>query len=136
MKKLALTNLILLVAIKSVSACMYDADKPSVNSIAEMNLYSTIYFLSIVFLILANISLFFFRKQKDYLVLISVIAITSMMILSTLFGVLVEECSFLRNTLKWEFIIFLAIFCFHIGLWLSKSSLRINKGDMTFIKLR
>lgn len=68
--------------------------------------------------------------------LILIIATAFMMILLTSFGVLLEECSFLRNTLKWESIISLTIFCFHIGLWVTKSSLRINKKDLTFIKLR
>jgi len=136
MKKLAATNLMLLIAIKTVTACSYDANTPNVDLIAEISFYSKIYFLSTVFLILANVALFSFRKQKDYLMLILIIATAFMMILLTSFGVLLEECSFLRNTLKWEFIIFLTIFCFQIGLWVSNSSLRINKGDMTFIKLR
>jgi len=70
-------------------------------------------------LFLANIALFFLRKQKDYLMLILIIATAFMMILLTSFGVLLEECSFLRNTLKWESIISLTIFCFHIGLWVT-----------------
>ena len=136
MKKLALTNIMLLIAIKSVSACSYDAGRPNVDLMAEIRFYSRIYFLSTVCLFIANIALFSLRKQKDYFTLILIIATAFMMTLLTSFGVLLEECSFLRNTLKWEFIIFLAIFCFHVGLCVTKSSLRINKKDLTFIKLQ
>ena len=121
MKKLALTNLMLLMAIKSVSACTYGSNA---DSMSKSSVY-TIYFFTFVFLVIGNIILFFLRDKKDYLLLILIIGTASLMLSLNFFGVLLENCDFLDETLKWEFIIFLPITVFHIGLWITKSRLHL-----------
>lgn len=101
MKKLALTSLLLLIAIKSVSACTYLGDPLA----AEKDFYSTIYFFSLVFLILANVQIYYWRNKGDILTLIFISGITLIMIPVTFFGVLLEHCDFLGETLRFEFII-------------------------------
>ena len=138
MKRLALTNLMLLMAIKSVSACSVtiDPNNPNFDSVAENVFYVKTYFYSLVFLILANIVLFFLRRRKDYLVLLGIIALVLLMFPATLVASVISDCGdSLHIVLKWEFIFFLMIFCFHICLWVNKISLRINQGKLTIIKL-
>ena len=138
MKKQALAILILLSGSKIASACsvVADPDNPNFNPIEENGFYARIYFYSLVFLILSNIVLFFWRRQKDYLFLILIFAAVLVMIPLTFFGILMADCGeTLKDILKWDFIIFAVISVIHVGLWLTKGSLRIKKTDITPIKL-
>lgn len=127
MKKLALTNLLLLTAHKSVSACSYLAGfkKSFPETMLVVDFYSGIYFLLSLSLILANFAIFYLRKQRDYLFLFLLIPTIVIWILLALFGVLLEECSFQINTLKWGLIVFLPFFVIQIGLWITKSGFHL-----------
>jgi hypothetical protein len=139
MKKLALTNLMLLTAIKSVSAFSEAIDKNIAEAYQERFFYQGIYFFTLVFLTVGNFSLYFVRKQKDYLFLAVLITTVFGMILVT------DGAQFATDRsddftvfLKWEFILFLIFTAFHLGLWITKSrfpAVRIDKGDMISLKL-
>ena len=141
MKKLALINLIVLTAIKSVSACSIsiDPNNPDAASakIAENVFYIKIYFYSLVFLIFANFVLFFLRRQKDYLVLVILILTVLIMIPLAFFGMVIQDCGFaLGSILKWEFIIFLMVFGLHLSLWVNKTGLHLLGEGLTITKLK
>ena len=134
MKKLALTNLIVLMAIKSVSACTYLGDPLA----EDKSFYSTMYFFSLATLILTNVVIYYWRRKGDVLSLIFILSIAVIMTPVTFFGVLMEYCDLLGETLKLEFIVFVAITVFHIGLWITKSSFptwQTEKGKMISLKL-
>lgn len=125
----------LLMAIKSVSACTYLGDPLA----AEKDYYLTLYFFSLFFLVLGNIALYYWRNKGDILTLIFIVGIAVIMTPITFFGVLLEYCDFLGETLRFELIIFVAITLFHVGLWLTKSGLDLpsQKGlDLPSIKPR
>ena len=129
-----------LITTKSVSACSYLAgsNKSFSETMREVNFYSAVYFFSIFFLFLLNFGLFIWRDKKDYLFLILLVGTALIMIPLTFFGMIMEECSFLLNTLKWEFIFILAILVFHIGLWITKRNFptwQIDNGEMNSLKL-
>lgn len=139
MKKLALINLIVLIAIKSVSACDYFnyANDPNyVDPIAKNYFYSKLYFYLLVFLILANIGVYFLRKQKDGLVLKLIIFAALLTMPVTIVGAfLTSSCGDeLPVVLKWEVIVFLTLFIFHICLWISKVGLHWQTGKLKLIK--
>ena len=65
MKNLALTNLMLLLAIKSVSACSYDIDpNNSVKVNTSDGFYDLILFISAFVLIIPIVILYFVRNRK------------------------------------------------------------------------
>jgi hypothetical protein len=59
-------------------------------------------------------------------------------ILLALFGLVLEECSFQINILKWGLIVFLPFFVFQVGLWITKSGLHLpsKQLDLPSIKPR
>lgn len=132
----------LLTAIKSVSACSVgiNPDNPLADPYAEINesfFYTKIYFYSLIFLILANFVLFFLRRQKDYPVLFAIISTLLIMIPATFIATLIQDCGALIGfVMKWEFIIFLIIFGFHICLWVNKTGLHLRGEGLTLTKLR
>lgn len=132
MKKLALTSLLLLTAIKSVSACSYLAgfNKSHSETMEVVNFYSGIYFSASFSIILANFALFYLRKQKDYLFLLFLIPTIISWILLVFFGFLFEECSFQINALKWGSIVFLPFLVFQICLWIMKKGLHVEKRSL------
>ena len=137
MKKLALTSLMFLIATKSVSACSYLAGlkKSFPETMAVVDYYSGIYFLSSFSLILGNFAIFYLRKQKDYLFLFSLIFTIVVWILLVFFGALLEECSFQISALKWGSIVFLPFMILQIGLWITKTRLHLpNNLNLPSIK--
>lgn len=130
MKKLALINLILLLAVKSISAC----DHPNYVEIINENLYyRKLYFYSSVFLIIANFLLFFVRKQHDYAVLVIIIISTIIAAMVTFAGAIISgaDCGDgLRAFLGLDLIYFILLTVFHLGLWLGKGNLRFSKKEL------
>ncbi len=131
----------LLMAIKSVSACSYisGSDKPVLEMLADISFYTTVYFISIFLLFIANAALFISREKTDYLFLAIVIGMALIMIPLTFFGMIMEGCDLLFSILKWELIIIAATFAIHLGLWATGTSLptwRINNGDRISLKLK
>lgn len=59
-------------------------------------------------------------------------------VLLALFGILLEECSFQINVLKWGLIVFLPFLVFQVGLWITKSGLHLwsKQLDLPSIKPR
>ncbi len=103
----------------------------------EISYYSGIYFFSSFILILGNIVIFYLRNQRDYLLFFFLIPPIVIWVLLALFGLLLEECSFQINVLKWGLILFLPFFVFQIGLWITKSGLHLPDKkplDITSIK--
>lgn len=139
MKKQALASLLLLTAIKPVSACAYLADpnKSFSEMMTDATFYSGTYFLLSSALILANFVVFYLRKQRDYLILFFLIPVIIVWILLSIFGVLLEECSFLINALKWGSIIFLPFLVIQMALWIGKIGLHLpsNRLKLPSIKL-
>jgi len=140
MKKLALTNLIVLFAIKSVSACWYlDGYGETYHESVEIaGFYSKLYFLLSVALISANFLIFYLREQKDYLILFALVPILVIWTLFVVFGNFLEECSIQIGALKWGIIIFLPFVIFQVILWITKRGLHLsekNPLDITSIKL-
>ena len=125
----------LLIAIKSVSACESPSD---IRDIENTFFYSKTYFYALIFLILANIVLFFLRRKNDYLVLFGTISIVLLIIPIALWAIEFQSCGSwaIEKVMRWGFFTFLIIFCAQICLWVNKTDLRINKGNMTTIKLR
>ena len=122
----------LLIAIKSVSAC-----EASQGEIEETVFYITIFFYSLIFMILANFVLFFRRKQKDYIMLFAIILTILLMLPVTFIASVIPVCgAALELALKWEFIIFLMIFGFQICLWVNKTGLHWRDDGLTLTKLR
>lgn len=137
MKKLALMNLIVLIAIKSVSACEYfnyGNDPNYVDPPTENAFYSKLYFFSLVFLIIANLFLFFKRNQNDYLVLAIIIISIVIATPLTLGAALISgaDCGdTLRELLKWDLIYFLLLTALQVGLWWCKRGLRLTRTKLS-----
>lgn len=141
MKKAALISLTLLISIESVSACSYASDPNNLNVIdatAQSTNYSLLYFFLSVFLVCANICLYFYRGQKDHYVLILIGLTCFIMIPLNFFGLILENCGFLKDTLWLDLLIFSLITVFHLGLWITKRRLDFGTDeiDFTFIRLQ
>ena len=133
MRKFALAFLILFIVIKSASASC----EASQVEIEEIHFHIKFFFYSLIFVVLANLVLFFLRKQKDYFVLVVIILTTLVIIPVTLISSVFSGCgAALELTLKWEFIVFLTIFGFHICLWVNKTGLHLRDDRLTLIKLQ
>lgn len=138
MKKLALTNLLMLIGIKFVSACSFatDSNNPDFDPISNNIFYSNVYFFCLLFLIFFNFVLFFIRKQKDYLTLTLIGLSVLVSFLVIVFIGVAESCGyFLRSILKWEVIYFIAFICLQFVLWRNKTGLHFPKRKSTIIKL-
>jgi hypothetical protein len=122
MKKLALTNLMLLTAIKSVSACSVavDPNNPNYDPIAENNFYGAIYFYSSIFLILAIIVSYFLSGRKRlWFVIVTITSVFLMIPILFVFGIMLKGCGNISlGIIKWYFIFLLFLFTFQIVSWI------------------
>lgn len=141
MKKLALTNLIVLFAIKSVSACSYisGSKKPILEMLDEISLYTNVYLFSIISLFIVNSAIIFLREKRDNLFLAIIIILALIMTCLTFFGIIMEGCDLLFSTLKLELVIISVITSLHLLMWATNLKLpdwRIEKGDMISLELK
>ncbi len=139
MKKLALMSLIVLFAIKSVSACFYldGYGETYAESVEIAGFYSKLYFFLSFALISVNFLIFYLRQQRDYLIMFLLVPILVIWTLFVLFGLLLEECSIQVGALKWGIIIFLPFVILQVILWITKRGLHIPDRkplDITSIK--
>lgn len=129
MKKLALTNLIVLMTIKSVSAC--SVSYPDYDSSAENYFYIKVYFYSSLAMILGIIILFFLRGKKGLWLIFTELtgiwlavftAISVLFAAFILFGsVWTQDCGrSLRFTLGSFFIILLTLFFLQFASWIGQ----------------
>lgn len=143
MKESALTGLILLTAIRSVSACssVSNPDNPNFDPVAENLRQAETYFYILVGLIFANVVIFFLRRKRDYLSLAIVIGLALVMIPVTILGGM-DSCFYsLKSVLDREVLVFVVISVLHLGLWFHGGRLslpfnRFNRQEMTVISLR
>ena len=139
MKKLALTNFILLLAIKFVSACDYSPEYKDeyLQILAERDFNVKLFFFSSIFLIAANIVLFFFRNKKDYWLLITIITVVFISVPATFISGFIDMCGdSIVTGLQVNFFVFLSFLTYQILLWVNRTSLQFKRGKITTIDLR
>jgi hypothetical protein len=136
-KKLLLTSLVLISTTKLVNACEYvpGFKDQIVNQLAERDSNVKLYFFAAVFLIAANIAVFFVRQKHDYLIPFAVI-LTAFISAPFLFlAILNDSCgNTIVKDLRINFYIFLGFLIFQICLWLKRTDVRFNKGKTTLSK--
>jgi len=129
----------LLMAIKSVSACSYlpEHKEQYLQNLAERDFNVKLYFFSTVFLVIANIILFVIRNKKDYWLLAVIILTIIASIPITLFVGAQDMCgNSIVTGLQANFVVFISFFIYQILLWVNRTSLQFKKGKITTINLR
>jgi hypothetical protein len=132
-KKLALTNLVVLIAIKSVSACTYAVDPNNpVRDIEPKVSYDLIFFFSAFVLILPILILFFLRKQKGLWAVIASIVllllfIPAIFLTAFVYGIC-DNNDAVSNVIKAELFLMLLIFTIQLFSWISqrKTSIKLQ----------
>ena len=133
-KKILLTGLVLVSTTKLVNACTYSPEFKGqiIKQLAERDYYVKIYFFAAVFLIAANIVIFFVRKKNDYLIPFAVILTAFISVPVTLVSLLNDSCgNKIVSDLRINFFIFLGFLVFQVCLWVKRTGLRFNRGKTT-----
>jgi hypothetical protein len=124
MKKLALTNLMFLMAIKSVSACTPAGDPNSrFGGSAPTGVFDQIFFFASFGLLLPIVILFFLRKRKGlWTIILSILSLVLFIPAIFIVGMF-EPCGQGDSTsyvIKGVFFLMLLFFTFQIVLWISQ----------------
>jgi len=129
-KNVLLTSLVLILSTKLVNACSIvpEFKEQYLKQLAERDLSVKVYFFAAVFLIAANIVLFFVRKKNDYLLGFAIILTALISAPITLFSMLQDTCgnSIVAN-LRINFYIFLSFLVLQACLWLKGAGLRFKQ---------
>lgn len=133
-RKLLLTSLVLISTTKLVNACSIAPEfkEQYLKQLAERDFNVNIYFFATVFLIAANIVLFFVRKKNDYLLGFAIILTGLISAPITLLSILQDTCgNTIVANLRINFYIFLSYLVLQVCLWLKDAGLRFNQEKPT-----
>lgn len=133
-KKLVLMSLVWVSTAKLVNACSYSPQfkEQLLKQLAERDFNVKLYFFSIIFLIGANIGVFFARKRNDYLLPFAILLTGLVSAPVTIVSILNDSCgNSIVSSLKINFYIFLGFLIFQGFLWISRTDLRFNRGKTT-----
>ena len=133
-KGFLLTSLVLISTTKLVNACDYAPGFKGqiIKQLAERDFSVKAYFFAAVFLIVANIVVFFVRKKNDYLLPFAIILTAFISAPITLRSLLTDTCgNTIVKDLQINFYIFLGFLIFQLCLWLKRTDVRFNKGKTT-----
>ena len=137
-KRFLLTSLVLISTTKLVNACDYapGLKEQFIKQLAERDSSVKLYFFAAVFLIVANIVVFFVRNKNDYLLPFAVILTALISAPITLLSLLTDTCgNTIVKDLRINFFIFLGFLVFQFCLWVKRTDVRFNRGEAT-INLR
>ena len=104
-KNLLLTSLVLISTTKLVNACSIAPEfkEQYLRQLADRDFNVKVYFFAAVFLIAANIVLFFVRKKNDYLLGFAIILTALVSVPVTLLSILQDTCgNTIVATRTWE----------------------------------
>jgi len=130
-KNFLLTGLVLILTTKLVNACSIAPEFKDqfLKQLAERDFSVKIYFFATVFLIAANIVLFFVRKKNDYLLGFAIILTALISAPITLLSILQDTCgNTIVENLRINFYIFLGFLVLQVCLWLKNAGLRFNRA--------
>jgi hypothetical protein len=129
-KNFLVTSLVLFSATRLVNACSIAPEfkEQALKQLAERDFNVRIYFFAAVFLIAANIVLFFVRKKHDYLLGFAIILTALISVPITLLSLLQDSCgNTIVANLRINFYIFLSFLVLQVCLWLKDAGLRFNR---------
>ena len=138
-KNLLLANLGLVLMTKFASACSYNPEfrEQVERQWAEREFNTKLFFFSTIFLITANIVLFFVRNKKYYWLLVTIVLVILFSAPITIIVGAVDMCGDSKATgLQANFVIFMSFFIYQVLLWVNRTSLQFKKGKITTINLR
>jgi hypothetical protein len=133
-RKFLLTSLVLIFTTKLVNACDYAPEFKDqiIKQLAERDSSVKLYFFAAVFLIIANIVIFFVRDKKDYLLPFAILLTAFISAPITFLALLTDTCgNTIVKDLRVNFYIFLGFLIFQLCLWLKRTDVRFNKGKTT-----
>ena len=129
-KKLWLASLVLFFTTKLANACSIAPEFKDqyLKHLAERDSSVKLYFFAAVFLIVANIVLFFVRKKNDYFLGFAIILTALVSAALTFFSMLRDTCGdTIVANLRINFYIFLSFLVFQLCLWLKGVGLRFRQ---------
>ncbi|HVE57809.1 MAG TPA: hypothetical protein VNB22_13340 [Pyrinomonadaceae bacterium] len=129
MKRFALTNLMLLIAIKSVSACESLSQAES-RIVWEQRYYDNIWFLTLASLIIPIGILYYLRNFKGLWVLVASIILVLVFVPITFAVGLMNSCGTepVSTLIKGELFLMLLLFTYQLSSWISqrKTSIKLR----------
>ena len=129
-KNFLLTGLVLILTTKLVNACSIAPEfkEQFLKQLAERDFSVKIFFFATVFLIAANIVLFFVRKKDDYILGFAIILTALISAPITLLSILDDTCgNTIVDDLRINFYIFLSFLVLQVCLWLKSAGLRFDR---------